>query len=391
MTTIHPDDESWNSPEDAAYDRTDGRTIPGPVTGHVPVGGASRLTEEILPKIPFFGRLKDLAYSVAGSQYAVGVMSAVYILIWQATYFGFSFKKSWDNLNQVWHFNAVPVIGQFLYSNWDIGRHTFFRDALESVLAYALVVMVIVKIKPLYAPGLGYKIRQRLGLPVTPWAQRKRKIPLVHRVLGFCHMPTPYQGDMTRWIGNRPRKAQTTPLQYLMLLPSMFLASVPGMAVMAALVYGGIAYAHHQGYHSPWLTPASPWVAIVIGVAGGNAFGHLPAVKAGQDVQKYFLRLRLAVAYFAEDMLNRYRDGAVTLDVARDEITALRKTKPGKLYPDVYRARYDTLLKRRESADQGSWLEKAAIVVFILVLTVLAGYGLYVRKYGISHGHFWIP
>jgi hypothetical protein len=358
MTAVHPDDKDWNSREDAAYDR--------PVE-HAPVSGASRIAEEILPKIPFFGRIKDLAYSVAATQIAVGIMSAIYIVIWQGTYFGRSNKPYWDGLNQEWHFRAVPWIGNFLYGNWDIGRHLFFRDALESVLAYALVVMVIVKIKRL-----------------------KDKTPLVHRVLGFCHMPTPYQGRMTGWRG-KPRKAQTTPLQYVFLLPSMFLAAVPGMALAAAVIYGGMAYAHHRGYYSPWLTPESPWVPIAVGIAGGNAFGHLPAVKAGQDVQKYFLRLRLAIAYFAEDMLENYRDGTITLARARDEITALRGTKPGRLYPDVYRARYDTLLSRREPADRGSRLEKASIMLFVFVLTVLAVYGLYARKWAIPHDDLWIP
>jgi hypothetical protein len=370
-------------------------TIPEPVTDHVPVSSTSRITEEILPKIPFFGRIKDIGYSVGVSQYAVGVMSAVYIVIWQGTYWGFSLKPYWDGANNYLHFKAIPWTGPFLYDNWDIGRHLFFRDALESVLAYALVVMVIVKIKPLYAPGLGYKIRRRLGL-AKPWDPSRRKIPLVHQVLGFCHMPTPYQGDMIRWLHRpgrvrRTRSAQTTPLQYLMLLPSMFLASVPGMAVMAAIVYGGMAYAHHRGYHSPWLTPESPWVPIAVGVAGGNAFGHLPAVKAGQDVQKYFLRMRLAVAYFAEELLRRHHDDEITLDQARDEITALRSTKPGKLYPDVYRARYDLLKSRNEPADRGTRLEIFSVLAFVFVVTLLAGYGLYARKWAIPHNNLWIP
>jgi hypothetical protein len=255
------------------------------------------------------------------------------------------------------------------------------------VLAYALVVMVIVKIKPLYSPPLSYRLRKALHLPVSGYENR---IPVMHRVLGFLHMPTPYQRDMTGWRG-KSRSADTTPLQYLFLLPSMVLAALPGEIVMAAILFGGMAVAHHQGYYSPWLEPTSPWVPIAIGIAGGNAFGHLPAVKAGQDVQKYFLRMRLAIAYFAEDLLNRYRAGDVTLDYARNEITALRGTEPGVWYPDVYRARYRLLKSRNEPADRGSRLEKTGIVLFLFVMTLLAGYGLYVRKWGVSHGSFWIP
>jgi hypothetical protein len=352
-----------------------------------PPNAATRLTDEILPKLPFFGRLKDLAYSVAGTQVAVGIMSAFYILIFQATYFGRSLKNPWDSLNRLWHFDAVPVIGKFLYDNWDTGRHIFFRDAPESVLAYALVVMVIVKIKPLYAPSPLRKLLHRLfGLPL-PAAS---KVPFMHRVLGFLHMPTPYQRDMTGWRG-KTRSADTTPLQYLFLLPSMVLAALPGEIVMAVILFGGMAIAHHQGYYSPWLEPTSPWVPIVIGISGGNAFGHLPAVKAGQDVQKYFLRMRLAIAYYAEDLLNRYRAGDITLAYARNEITALRGTEPGVWYPDVYRARYRLLKSRTEPAGQGSRLEKTGIVLFLFVMILLAGYGLYVRKWGVSHGSFWIP
>jgi hypothetical protein len=196
---------------------------------------------------------------------------------------------------------------------------------------------------------------------------------------------------MNRWTGHGPRKSQTTPLQYLLLLPSMFLASVPGMAVAAAVIYGGMAYAHHRGYYSPWLTPESPWVPIAVGIAGGNAFGHLPAVKAGQDVQKYFLKLRLAIAYFADALLNRYHADEISHDEARNTITALRGTKPGRWYPEVYQARYDTLYARREPADRGGKLERATVLLFVLGLAVLAAYGLYARKWAIPHNDLWIP
>lgn len=358
---------------------------------HAPVSAASRITEEILPRIPFFGKLKDLGLAFIATQVAVGIMSAIYIVIFQGTYFGRSNKPYWDGLNSEWHFGAIPWTGTFLNENWDIGRHLFFRDATESVLAYALVVMIFVKIKPLYGPGLGYKIRKALRLQVPSAPPVRKNIPLVHRILGFLHMPTPYQGDMNRWIGSGPRKAQTTPLQYVFLLPSMFLASVPGMTIAAAVIYGGMAFAHHHGYYSPWLTPESPWVPVAVGIAGGNAFGHLPAVKAGQDVQKYFLKLRLAIAYFAEDMLEDYRTGVVTLARARDVITALRGTKPGRWYPEVYQARYDTLLARREPADRGGKLERITISLFVLSLAVLAVYGLYARKWAIPHHDLWIP
>lgn len=320
----------------------------------------SRLVEEILPRIPFFGRLKDAAYGVGATQVAVGIVSALYVLITQATYFGKSFKYTWDHLDILWHFHAIPYIGGWMVDYWKDFQHIFLRDAPESVLGYALVVMVLVKVKPL-----------------------KDKVPVMDRVLTKLRMPSPYQGRLGR-------HEATSARQFLLLPVSMLLAAIPGEIIASAVIFPGMALAHKYGYHSPWLEPTSPWVPIAIGIAGGNLAGHKPAVKAGQDVQRFFLRQRLAVAYRAEQLLTSFADGDLELAEARDKLTSMRGTEPGVLYPESYRWRYRSMLSKRLPAVMKGKGETFAIVAFVLVSTVLAGYGLYVRKWGVSHG-FWMP
>lgn len=330
-------------------------------------GGRRQITEELLPKIPFWGTLQNLGYSVALTQVAVGIVSALYVLIFQAKYFGKSFKFTWDNLDLLWHFHGVPLIGGWLVAHWDIGRHVYLRDAPESVLAFALVAMVVVK-----------------------WKNLKARTPFMDRVLIKLRMPSPYQ-DRARTRTGLPRHPDTSPLQFLFLLPSMLIISLPGEILASVAVFGGMALASKQGYHSPWLTPTSPWVPIVIGIAGGALAGHKPAVKAGRDVQRYFLGKRLAATYGAEDILSDFERAIITQDTARDRLTAMRRTSPGILYPVTYQLRYKALLKRREPAQRHSRWAGAATVGFVLILIVLAGYGLYVRKWGISHPPFWMP
>jgi hypothetical protein len=319
----------------------------------------SRLAEEILPKIPFFGRLKDIGYGVAGTQVAVGIVSALYVLVTQATYFGKSFKYTWDHLDLLWHFHAVPYIGGWLVEYWKVFQHIFLRDAPESVLAYALVVMIFVKVRPL-----------------------RDKTPFMDRLLVRLRMPSPYQGRLGR-------HADTSALQFLLLPFSMLLAAIPG-EIASAVIFPGMALAHKYGYHSPWLEPASPWVPIAVGIVGGNFAGHKPAVKAGQDVQKFFLRQRLAVAYTAEQWLTGFENGELSLAEARDKLTSMRGTEPSVLYPDSYRWRYRSMLDKRLPAARKGKGETFAIVAFVLVSVVLAGYGLYVRKWGVAHG-YWMP
>lgn len=334
-----------------------------PAAGHV--GTAA---DEILPKLPFFAQAKDTGYFAAFTQIAIGVMYALYIMITQWSYAGKSFKYTWDNLDVIWHFRAVPGIGNWAASNWDTGRHLFLRDTPETIVVYALVVLVLVKVKPL-----------------------KDRTPLLDKILIAVHAPSPYQGrHVNRWglRAGQHRHADTSPVQFLLLVPAMILLALPLEIIAGAAVFGGMALAHRHGYHAGWLNQDAAWVPIIIGIAGG-VLGHRPAVKPGLDVQRYYLRRRLSVAYAAEEMLDRFRRGLLTRDEARDQLTAMRSARPGEIYPAAYQARYDSMLSSRVTSQQGSRVSSVSIRAALLVGVVLCLYGLYAKYIGIPSGHLW--
>jgi hypothetical protein len=328
--------------------------------------------EALIGKIPFRGRLQNIAYSLGLVQWAVGIVTAVYVIIVDWTWAGHSFRYTWNNLNAIWHFKAIPWIGQFLYENWDLVRHLYFRNEPETVLAYAFVSMIIVAI--------------------SVKASLKGRIPWTHRVLVKLGMPSPYQGQL----GRHP---ETSVLQYVFLLPSMLACMLPGTIVASAAVFGAMAIGHHLGYDPSWFRPEGtvgagtfqiPWVVIVIGVAGGHFYGRLPAVKAGQDIQRRYLDVRLAIAYRAVEIMQGYKDGGITEDDARDQLTALPRTRPPELYPATYRHWYDALLKAHAPArHRGKWSTAASRLTVVLAV-VLGAYGIYIQRYGIHHGSFWM-
>jgi hypothetical protein len=340
-----------------------------------------RSSAEVLAgKIPFWDRAQSLLYSIIAGQWAVGFWSGVYVLVTQAHYFGKSFKTTWDNLPQLMHLGAIPGIGHFIIENADLARHIFFRDAPEAVLAYAVVAMIITWLAmKKYQVSLFRKVLMKVGLAKAP----ERKIPLVQRVLVRLGMPSIYQEDM----GRHP---DTSPLQYFFLLPSMLFAALFGEIIMAALIFGGIAFAHHHGYYSPWLEPTSPWVSPLIGIAGGKAFGHVPAVKAGYDAQRFYLGKRLAVNYAADAILTGFRNDEISQVKARNELTGMRRADPSIWYPASYRLLYETLLKARAKVRQYGWLSTVTFALFVILFVVVGGWGVYLRKYGITHG-FWLP
>jgi hypothetical protein len=341
-----------------------------------PVAAPHTAAEELLPKLPFFAKVKDGGYFVGLTQVAIGIAYSLYILITQAKYFGFSLKGSWDNLDQVMHLGAIPWgIGKFIVANYDIGRHLFGRDIIETLVTYALVVLVLVKFKPL-----------------------KEKTPFIDRVLCFLRMPSPYQHRYKTLWTRKPRHAETSGLQYLFWVPSMLLMAIPGEIVFSAIVFGGMAFAHHQGYHAGWLTPTAVWVPIVIGIGAGAFWGHRPAVKPGLDIQLPRLRRRLGIDYAAEAMLDSYAEGvlnpsapgALTRDEARDQLTSMPSAQPAVWYPEAYKWRFRRLLELRAPAAQGSKWRQALIIVIEVISVVLIAYGLYAKYWGIKHG-LWIP
>jgi hypothetical protein len=342
--------------------------MPAPAT-------ARSAADELLPKLPFFAKAKDTAYFAALTQVAIGVVYALYDLITQGKYWGFSLKGSWDNLDKIMHLGAIPWgVGHWIVANYDTGRHLYGRGIPETIVGFALVVLVLVKFKPL-----------------------KDKTPLIHRVLCLLRMPSPYQYRYKTLRGT-PRHPDTSGLQYLLFIPSMLLMAIPGEIVFSAIIFGGMAIAHRQGYHPEWLNPGSPWVAILIGLGAGAFAGHAPALKPGLDVQRYYLRRRLAVDYAAEDsldafaagVLNPSAPGTLTRDEARDQITSMRSAAPPVWYPEAYKWRFRRLLELRATAEQGSRGRQALIITVSVIGVVLIAYGLYAKYWGIKHGR-WIP
>lgn len=321
---------------------------------------AAPLAERIVAKIPFWDKLQAIVYSGAVSFWAVGVVAAGYVLVTQAKYFGKSFKYTWDHLNLLWHVHAVPWAGPWLYDHYDTARHIFGRNALESTLAYAFVAMIV---------------------PLLVTRQRD-KPPLLDKIMVRLGMPSPYQGDL----GRHPR---TSVLQYLFLPVSMYVAAIPGFILAGLLLFGGMAILHHYGL-ALWFTPTSWYVATLIGIAGGRLAGHKPAVKAGLDINRFFLGKRLAISYLADAILVKFAEKLISQEQARNELTAMRRTDPGKFYPYSYRLRYQTLLEAHAPVRHYSRWNTVAIIAIVASLVVLGAYGLYVLHYGVKHG-YWKP
>lgn len=345
-----------------------------------PVTSGQSAAEVFAEKIPFWDRAQSLLYSVVAGQWAVGFWSGAYVLITQAHYFGKSFKNTWDNLAEIMHLGAVPGIGHFLVANFDLARHIFFRDAPEAVLAYAVVAMIITWLAmKKYQPSLARKLLHRMHLV----GEYQPKIPLVQKAMVRLGMPSIYQEDMGRHAG-------TSPLQYLFLIPSMLIAALPGEIVAAVIIFGGMAVAHHHGYHSPWLEATSPWVSVVIGIVGGKAFGHAPAVKAGYDAQRFYLGKRLAVNYAADEVLLNFKQDLITRGSARNELTRMRRADPAIWYPASYRHLYNRMVEGRAAIRQYGKVSTVTFALFVVLFVVVGGWGVYLRKYGIAHG-FWMP
>jgi hypothetical protein len=327
--------------------------------------------EALIGKIPARGKVQAAVYSLALIQWAVGIVTAAYVIITQWTWFGYSFKYTWDHLNEIWHWKAIPWIGDFLYRNWDIGRHLYFRNLQETVLAFAFVSMIIIK------------------LTVRPKLQGR--IPWAHRAIVKMKMPSPYQGQL----GRHP---DTSGLQYVFLIPSMFLCELPGIIVFSVVVFGGMAIGHRLGFHPAWFYPEAtigygpvrlPWVQILIGIGAGRFFGRLPAIKAGQDIQRRYLDVRLALRYRAGQIMDQVLDGTLDEDKALDQLTALPRTRPSELYPETYRRWYDALLRQLAPARPRTRWATIASRVTVILAVLLGAYGVYIQRYGIHHGSFW--
>jgi len=335
----------------------------------VPQSGA----ESLAAKVPFWDKAQSVIYSVIAGQWAVGLWSGIYVLVLQAHYFGKSLKYDWDHLNVLWHFHGIPLIGSWLSAHYDIARHIFLRDAPEAILAYAVVAMIITLLA----------------------SKEKAKTPWLDRQFVKLHIPSIYQGRFDYRHGphkGQRRRADTSPLQFIFLLPSMLLTAIPGEAIISVIIFGGIALAHGRGYHSPWLEPTSPWVSPVIGIAGGRFAGHRPAVKAGADINRYFIGKRLAVTFSADGIIASLLavPPQMSPDDPRDKRTRMRRADPSLWYPVSYRRMYDYLLSTRAKVRHYSRWSKWVFGLGLLIALAIGLWGVYLRKYGISHG-FWLP
>ena len=352
-----------------AYDNgVTGPSEPVKVPPPAPVVIPQSTATTIASKIPFWGRAKDLAYSYVLGQWAVGFWSALYVLVTQAHYFGKSFAYIWNHLNVIWHFKAIPWACPWIYNYYGIFRHIFMRDAPEAILAFAVVAMIIPKIA-----GLNLATRKK---STPPW---------VDRVIVKLGMPSPYQGQL----GRHP---DTSGLQYLFLVPSILLAALPGEIAAGLVIFGGIALTHMAGYtgHGALINPASWWIPIVIGIAGGKFAGHKPALKAGADIQRYYMGKRIVLAYAANKILRQFGEGLIPQESARDQLTRMPRTSPSLWYPEVYRRLYRQLLAKGDPVRHYSWVSSAGLVAFVVLFVVAGGWGVYLRKYGIHYG-FWMP
>lgn len=304
---------------------------------------------------------QTLVYSAGLGQLAVGFWSGAYVLIFQAHYFGKSFKYTWDHLFRIWHFGAIPGIGHWLLDHETIARHLFARDVPEAVLGYALVAMIV-------------------PILVT---KRKDEPPLLDKIMVRIGMPSPYQEQL----GRHP---DTSALQYLFLLPSMLLAMLPGVIITSAVIFLGVALAHQVGYNTGWLTSTAWWIPIAVGIAGGRLAGHKPAVKAGQDIQRFNLDKRLALYYRAENLMGAFGSHQLTMDQALPRLTRMRRLDPAWYYPFSYRDRYSDLLARHRPVRHYGLGSSIGIRLTVALVLIVGLWGVYLRKYGIGHG-FWLP
>jgi hypothetical protein len=131
-------------------------------------------------------------------------------------------------------------------------------------------------------------------------------------------------------------------------------------------------------------------VPIAIGIAGGKFAGHKPALKAGADVQHFYMGKRIVLANAADQILTQFREGLIPQDSARDQLTRMPRTSPSMWYPEVYRALYRQLISKGAPVRRYSVASTIGLVAFVTVFVVCGGWGVYLRKYGIGHG-FWMP
>jgi hypothetical protein len=311
---------------------------------------------------------QNLVYSVIGGHAGVWIVSALYVLVFEAKYrvFGTTIwlKHGWDNLP-----GNIGLGGSWIDQHWETIRHLYFRNVPEGILGLLLILVILAKDKPVGPPD-------RLD-----------------RLLVKLRFPSHHQGMLGR-------HGRVSALQVILSPVTVLLASLPGVIVGSLLVYGLPTLLHHNGIHllSGWHPPSwsqaylagGSWQPLVVGALGGWFFGRRSFSKVADDTQLFFIERWLDRAYAADAIIGKFEAGSLTRNEARDELTRLRATRPGRLYPPRFRHRYEAMLSASAAVEEhGAWISILMPLV-VFVLTVLALFGAYIRLWYAKHGG-WLP
>jgi len=312
---------------------------------------------------------QNLLYSVIGGHAGVWIVSALYFLLFEAKYrvFGHTIwlKHGWDHLPQ-----NMGLGGSWLDQHWETIRHLYFRNIPEGILGLLLILVVLAKAKPVGKPGRLDKLLVRL------------------------RFPSHHQGQLGR-------HERVSAPQIILSPVTVLLASLPGVIVGSLLVYGLPVLLRHAGVNLlPGLHPPSfaraylaggSWQPLAVGALGGWFFGRKSFSKVADDVQLFFIERWLGRAYEADAVIGEFEAGRVTRTEARDQLTRLRATRPGRLYPPTFRHRYRALLDANAAVEEhGAWISILMPLV-VAVLVILALFGAYIRLWYATHTNSWVP
>ncbi len=329
---------------------------------------AQPLPKLAMPRSTLADLGQNVVYSVIGGHAGVWIVSALYVLLFEARYrvFGVTIwlKHGWDNLPA-----KIGLGGSWLDQHWDTIRHLYFRNIPEGILGLLFILVVLAKAKPVGKPGRLDKLLVRL------------------------RFPSHHQGQL-----GRPERVSAP--QVILSPVTVLLASLPGVIVGSLLVFGGPVLLRHFGVHLlPGLHPPSfaraylaggSWQPLAVGALGGWFFGRKSFSKVADDVQLFFIERWLGRAYQADSIIGEFEAGRVTRNQARDQLTRLRATRPGRLYPPTFRHRYQALLDANVAVEEHSRWIAIVMPLVVAVLAILALFGAYIRLWYATHLG-WLP
>jgi hypothetical protein len=340
-------------------------------SGATPSGAAasSQVPNVVLPRLSAADRLQNLLYSIAGGHAGVWIVSAIYVLIFEAKYrvFGVTIwlKHGWDHLPA-----NIGLSGSWLDQHWDTIRHLYFRNIPEGILGLLLILTILARGKPVGKPG-------RLDV-----------------LLVRLRFPSHHQGQLGR-------HERVSALQVILSPVTVLLASLPGVIVGSLLIYGLPPLLHHFGVHplagfyppswaDAYLSGHS-WQPLAVGALGGWFYGRKAFSKVADDVQLFFIERWLTRAHAADAILRRLATGAISQTEARDELTELRATRPSRIYPPAFRNRYRALLAADVAPEAHSRWISFLMPLVVLILALLTIFGAYIRLWYAGHPTGWLP